>query len=256
MELEFLCLLAPGLPSNKQVNLTWHSITLGHKMSLPGGYIWPKVNLTKVVTHLATRCLCMGVHLTTGHLDQSCNTLGHKMSLSGGQVDILFNRQSASQLQLASQASMWKHVRLQVGQIVGGRRTGGLTTLGPSTPTCSPWGVTYLTKARQVTQMSSAALYIPLALLSGTVWSFVSMWPSQSDSKPDQMSTWPKASSWGVHLTKCHQTQSSSILGHKMCLLGGTSDQRSAWPKVWPNVNLTQSLILGVHLTKCQPDPK
>ena len=35
---------------------------------------------------------------------------------------------------------------------------------GPSTPTGSPWGVAYLTKARQVTQMSSAACYIPLVL--------------------------------------------------------------------------------------------
>ena len=39
-------------------------------------------------------------------------------------------------------------------------------------------GVTYLTKASQVTQMSSAAHYIPLVLPSGTVCSFVSMWPN------------------------------------------------------------------------------
>ena len=30
----------------------------------------------------------------------------------------------------------------------GGKWTGSLTTLGSSTPTGSPWGVTYLTKAR------------------------------------------------------------------------------------------------------------
>ena len=35
-----------------------------------------------------------------------------------------------------------------------------------------------------------------------------------------------------------------------MSLPGGKSDQRSTGPKVWPDVNLTQSLILGVHLTK------
>ena len=47
----------------------------------------------------------------------------------------------------------------------------------PTLPLVPLGGVTYLTNARQVTQMSSAALYIPLALLSGTVWSFVSTWP-------------------------------------------------------------------------------
>ena len=35
---------------------------------------------------------------------------------------------------------------------------------GPSTPSGSPWGVTYLTKARQVTEMSSSACAIHLAL--------------------------------------------------------------------------------------------
>ena len=46
--------------------------------------------------------------------------------------------------------------------------------------------------------------------------------------------------------------QHSITLGHKMFLFGGTSDQ----PKVWPKVNLTQSLFLGVLLTKCQSDLK
>ena len=125
MELELLQLLAPDLPSNKQVNLTWNSTTLGHQMSLPfgeyiwakvkltqrcnsvtlghkmslpgegtsdqrstqpkassGGYTWPQVNLTEVVTHLARRCP-LGVHLTRGQPDWSSNTLGHKMSLWG-----------------------------------------------------------------------------------------------------------------------------------------------------------------------------
>ena len=49
---------------------------------------------------------------------------------------------------------------------------------GPSTATGSPLGVTYLTKARQVTQMSSAAPYTPFALGSGTICSFVSTLPS------------------------------------------------------------------------------
>ena len=48
----------------------------------------------------------------------------------------------------------------------------------PALPLVLLWGMTYLTKARQVTQMSSATLYIPLALLSGMVCSFVSTWPN------------------------------------------------------------------------------
>ena len=85
-----------------------------------------------------------------------------------------------------------------VGGIGGGRWTGSLTTLGPSpgsqhshwfplrsdlphkgqarapvkgpiTPTGFPWGMTYLTKARQVTEMSSAGYYMHLALYLVTV---------------------------------------------------------------------------------------
>ena len=55
----------------------------------------------------------------------------------------------------------------------------------------------------------------------------ISAWP-----KSDQMSAWPKASS------------------------GDTSDERRAWPEESLNVNLTWSLIWGVHLTKGKPDPK
>ena len=86
--------------SDKNVNLTqshltrgehltrgqpdWSSNTLGHKVSLPlWGVIWPDVNLTKVVTHLANRCLCQAVPLTRGQPDQSTNTLGNKISLLG-----------------------------------------------------------------------------------------------------------------------------------------------------------------------------
>ena len=136
-----------------------------------------------VVLLLAMRCLYRGVHLTTGLSDQSSHTHGHKMSLPGeGQVDILFNRQSASQPaaigQPTSHVTKYQPVRLWVGQIFGGRRTRSLTTLSPSTPTGSFWGVTYLTKARQVTQLSSAACYIPLALCLGTICSFVFTLPN------------------------------------------------------------------------------
>ena len=49
---------------------------------------------------------------------------------------------------------------------------------GPITPTGSPLGVTYLTKAWQVTEMSSAACYIHLALHVVTICRFVSKPPN------------------------------------------------------------------------------
>ena len=90
--------------------------------------------------------------------------------------------------------------------IEGGRWTGSPTTLGPSpgsqhshwfplgsvlpdqgqarapvegpiTPTGFPWGVTYLAKAKQVTEISSACYYIHLALYLMKVCTFVSMLP-------------------------------------------------------------------------------
>ena len=48
---------------------------------------------------------------------------------------------------------------------------------GTSTPTGFPWGVTYLTKAKKVTEMSSACYYIHLELYLVTVCTFVSMLP-------------------------------------------------------------------------------
>ena len=48
---------------------------------------------------------------------------------------------------------------------------------GPSTPTGSPWGVTYLAKAKQVTEMSSVGYYIHLELYFVTVCTFISMPP-------------------------------------------------------------------------------
>ena len=97
------------------------------------------------------------------------------MSLHGRWVRLTFcvlDSQPATLPTVINQATnhvtRYQPVRLWVGQMCGSRRTGTLTTFapvqGPSTPTGSPWGVTYLTKARQVTQMSSAACYIPLVL--------------------------------------------------------------------------------------------
>ena len=50
---------------------------------------------------------------------------------------------------------------------------------GPITPTGFPWGVTYLAKAKQVKEMSSAGNYIHLELYFVTVYTFVSVLPHQ-----------------------------------------------------------------------------
>ena len=67
---------------------------------------------------------------------------------------------------------MWQNINLSGFGLVRYVVTGRLgawphwtPVQGPSTPTGSPWGVTFLTKARQVTEMRSEACYIPLALL-------------------------------------------------------------------------------------------
>ena len=126
---------------------------------------------TAVVPLLVTRCLSWGVHLTTGHLTKvvthmptRCVCLGERVSLTffvigsqpashmtryqpvrlwvgqifgdrEGQVDILFDRQSASLPaaigQPTTHMTRYQPVKLWVGQIFGGRRTGSLTTLGP-----------------------------------------------------------------------------------------------------------------------------
>ena len=49
---------------------------------------------------------------------------------------------------------------------------------GPSTTTGSPWGMTYLVKAKQVTEMRSAGYYIHLELYLVTVCTFVYMPPN------------------------------------------------------------------------------
>ena len=128
------------------------------------------------------------VHLTTGLCDQSSHTQD-KMSQPGeGQVDILFDRRSASQpayhLQLASQPAMWKKSTCQSSGWSDSwwqedrepEHTGPqsrspelpLVPLGewPTWPRPSKW------------HMSSAACYIPLALCWQTVCSFVSTSPN------------------------------------------------------------------------------
>ena len=95
-----------------------------------------------------------------------------------GQVDILLDSQSASQpcdKMSTNQTSGWSYSWWEENW--GPDHIGPQSKI-PALPLVPLGGVTYLTKARQVTQMSSAALYIPLAILSGTFCSFVSTWPN------------------------------------------------------------------------------
>ena len=170
----------PDLKSDQMQ--TWPAVSCGG-----WGYIWLKGSLLTVVPNLAMRCLYQGDG-TSGLCDQGHHTHGHQMSAWGeGKVDIFFDRVSqlaslpAAVGQPASHVTKYQPVRLWVGQMVAGGQGAWphwTPVQDPSTPTGSLWGVTYLTKARQVTQMSSAAYYIPLALLSGTVCSFLSTSPN------------------------------------------------------------------------------
>ena len=135
------------------------------EIPLPVGYIWPQIYVTKVVTHMATRCLPGGG--------------------SGWHFVWWAVSQPACQLQLASQPAMWQNINLSGLRLARYLVAGGpgawphwAPVQDPSTPTGSPWGVTYLTKARQVTELSSAARYIPLALCLETICSFVAMLPN------------------------------------------------------------------------------
>ena len=117
------------------VKLTWHSTTLGQWMPLLG---------------------------TSDQHDDICS-------------------QPASQQQLASQPAIWQDINLSGFGLVRYLVAAGLGTWphwapvqGPSTPTGSPWGVTYLTKPSQVTEISSTVSYIPFKLHLVTICSFVS----------------------------------------------------------------------------------
>ena len=126
------------------------SVTLGHQMPLPGSIGgmsddrpawptgWPKGKLTWDASiggvHLTD------IHLTTSLCDQCSHTHGHQMSLHWGWIRLIFcllGSQPASQLARCDWPTSWPCDKIStcqalVGQICGGRRTRGLTTLGPS----------------------------------------------------------------------------------------------------------------------------
>ena len=123
--------------------------------------------------------------MSTGGTSGLCDQSSHTQDVSSwGRVRLTFcliGSQPASQLASCNWPTNQPCDRISTCQVLawsdGGRRTGS-PVQGPSSSTGSPWGVTYLTKARQVTQMSSVAHYIPLAISSGTICSFVSTSPN------------------------------------------------------------------------------
>ena len=82
----------------------------------------------------------------------------------------------------------------------------------------------------------------PTSHLGGTsdqmlTWPYIFIWPNIN-------LTWPKASSWMAHLTKCQPNPTSHLT---KCQSGPTSHLQEY---IWSNVNLT----LHLHLSKYQPD--
>ena len=111
----------------------------------------------------------------------------------------------------------------------------------PALPLVLPWGVTYLTKARQVTQMSSAAYYIPMALLLGTICSFVSMSPNHIFLHKMVKMLYRLFSLQTKLLISFHHQ--SDVLLHQGTPFGElllSSQIRNAMEKIWPKVNLTE----------------
>ena len=147
---------------------------------------------------LASRCLYLGVgvHLTAGQPDPKTNQMSCwpdvllllvNRCLYRGMSDWMSAWPKGSpnvKLTWCSTALVtrchYQGVHLTAGQVAEGPGAWPhwAPVQGPSTPTGSLGGVTYLTKARQVTQMSFAACYIPLALCLVTICSFVSMLPN------------------------------------------------------------------------------
>ena len=130
------------LKCSPNVKLMSCNVTLGHH-SLPGSTGgggmsndrpawptgWPNGKLTwdacTEEVHLTE------VHVATGLCDQCSHTHGHQISLHWGRVRLTFCLPAAIG-QPASHVTRYQPVRLWVGQICGGRRTGSPTTLGPS----------------------------------------------------------------------------------------------------------------------------
>ena len=228
--------------------------------------------------------------------------------------------QPASHLQLASQQAIWKNVNLTLGQILGvsifdintqvtffRRQASQPTAIGQSTSHLTKYQpnpknqilgegqVNILLDGQSANQPASQLQFAshltncqpgPKSDLGGCPsftsihkWHFV-RWPTScnwpANQPSDLLSTWPEVLPyvnltwsliWGVHLTKCQpdlksrqvSTWPKASLGGtsdqskvwpnvnliQSLILGGTTDQMSTWPEVWPNVNQTRSLILG-----------
>ena len=209
------------------------------KPHLLGGTSDHRLAWPKVVSHLATRCLCQGYVWPKVSLTWSMTKCqpDQKPHLLGGTSDHrLAWPKVVSHLatRCLCQGYVWPKVSLT-------------------------WGMT-------------KCQHDPKPYSGGYIWTKVSLTQSltkcQPDLKPHPGGTSDQRSTWQSHIT----------LGHKMSLPGGTSDPRSTWPEVWWNVNLTWSLILrgtsdqrstwpedltkmstwqedfswGVHLTKCR----
>ena len=98
--------------SSSGVHLTWgqpdwSSNTLGYKMSLPVGYVWSDVNWTEVVTHLATNCLCLEVHLSKGKPDPKSDQMSTWPKASFWGVHLTRGQPDWSSNTLATRCLCW-----------------------------------------------------------------------------------------------------------------------------------------------------
>ena len=106
-------------------------------------------------------------------------------------------------------------------------------------PIAASWLTSYFTKC-QLTLTPRSDQTSTWPNLGGYVWSKVSLTQKLTRCQPD-----PKHH-LGICLPSCQPDQNlTKCQPDPKPHVGGTSDQRAAWPKVWPNVNLTKSLNRG-----------
>ena len=183
----------------QNVNLTWHSNALGHKMSLPGGTSDERSTWHKDLTKMST-CPKEVMHLAT---DVSARgDIWPKVNLT----------------QRSDKMSTWPEVVMH------------LATRYLCLGECIWWKISLTQRSDKMSICPKVVMHLATRCLcfGGYIWPKVNLtWRS------DKMSTCLKVV---THLAT-----------RGLCL-GGTSDQRSVWPKVWPNVNLTRSLMSGGYI--------
>ena len=183
-------------------------------MSLPGGSV--RLTFYVIAIQPASQPACELQLASQPAMWKDINLVGFGLvrHVVTGRVRLKFcviGSQPACQLQLASQPAMWQDINLSdfglVRYLVAGAPGAWLhwaAVQEPSIPTGSPWGVTYLTKARQVKQMSPTASYIHLALCLVTAVLYLCCLITYSCAQCREMLCWLCSLQTNLHIAFHH----------------------------------------------------